>query len=35
MDEEVREFWVMLKALRKFPDLDEKGREVFETFSSE
>jgi hypothetical protein len=27
--EDAREFWAMLKALRKFPDLDENGREVF------
>lgn len=33
--EDAREFWVMLKALRKFPDLDEKEREVFGRFRSE
>jgi hypothetical protein len=26
--EDVRKFWVMRRALRKFPDLDEKEREV-------
>jgi hypothetical protein len=33
--EDAREFWVMLKAFRKFPDLEDKGREGFGRVRSE